>query len=154
MRKSQWVILLFGCIPLFSCDPKTVFDNYSRIEKPGWDKDSLKTFSVTVTDTLFTHNIYLNLRNRIDYNYSNIWLFIGVESPDGVSLKDTVQFSLADPSGRWTGKGFAGMKDNRFLYRNNVYFPHAGIYRFTVQHGMRQELLTGISDVGFRIEKK
>lgn len=137
-----------------SCDPGTVFDNYSSIDKSGWNKDSVKIFSVRISDTVRNHNIYINLRNRTGYNYNNIWLFIGIQSPDGEFMKDTIQYVLADPSGRWTGKGFGGIKDNKFLYRNNVYFPRAGSYLFTIQHGMRQEMLTGISDIGFRIEKR
>jgi len=147
-------LILMVLLSTISCDPKTVFDNFIGIEKAGWNKDSVKIFSVVVNDTLINHNIYLNLRNRTTYPFSNIWLFIGIQSPDGEILKDTVQYALADTSGKWLGEGFSGIKDNRFLYRGNVYFPRRGTYVFSVRHGMRQELLTGISDIGFRVEKK
>ena len=154
MRRLSWLILAAVLLSVVSCDPKTVFDNYTSIAKTGWDKDSVKTFAVDVRDTVINHNIYVNLRNRTDYNFSNIWLFVSIQSPSGESIRDTVQFTLADPSGHWLGEGFTGIKDNRFLYRSNVFFPHSGTYLFKIQHGMRQELLTGITDVGFRIEKK
>ena len=155
MRHSlMFLLIFFAAALLFSCDPRTVFDNYSAIEPTGWNKDSVKVFQVPVKDSTVHHNIYINLRNRTSYSYNNIWLFIGISSPAGETIQDTVQFLLADPSGRWSGKGFGGVKDNRFLYRSNVYFPHAGTYLFSVRHGMRQELLPGISDIGFRVEKR
>jgi gliding motility-associated lipoprotein GldH len=151
-RLLIWFLIL--AVAVISCDPRTVFDNYAVVEKSGWNKDSVKTFQVRINDSLQYHNIYVNLRNRSNYNYSNIWLFIGIKAPDGNFINDTVQFVLADPSGRWYGKGFGGIKDNRFLYRSSVYFPRKGDYLFTISQGMRKDVLTGITDIGFRVEKK
>lgn len=97
--------------------------------------------------------MYVNLRNSVDYSYSNIWLFLTIKPPKGQTVADTVEFVLADPSGKWFGNGYGKLRDNKLLYRRNVYFPATGVYTITVQHGMRTETLEGIYDVGIRLEK-
>lgn len=156
MKSSFWFLFVLSGITVlnFSCDKKGVFENYLKIDKEGWNKDSVSTFTFQILDTTGFHNIFINLRNHSTYNYSNIWLFIRLQSPDGKLLNDTVQFLLADPSGKWLGKGFGGIIDNQLPYMQNVYFPRSGTYRIDIQQGMRQVILRGISDIGLRIEKK
>lgn len=155
--KNLFFLLLLSAVVLAtatSCDKKRVFDSYSEIGPEGWPGDSVKIFPFTIADTVRLHRLYINLRNRTSYNYSNIWLFIEVQSPGSKILSDTVQFILADSAGKWLGKGFAGIIDNRLPYLNNFYFPQPGEYRISIRHGMRQEVLKGISDIGIRIEKR
>jgi gliding motility-associated lipoprotein GldH len=59
---------------------------------------------------------------------------------------------LAEPSGKWVGKGFGNVWSNRFRYKSNVRFPVSGVYHFKVEQAMRMEDLEGISDVGLRVE--
>lgn len=138
---------------VISCTPAQVFDKYKTIPDAKWHKDSLVVFSVPVTDSLQNHNLLLNVRNETDYNYSNLWLFVQIEQPDGELLKDTFQIILAEPSGKWLGDGIGKLKTRETIFRRNVYFPVTGEYTVKIQHGMREEILHGIHDVGLRIEK-
>jgi gliding motility-associated lipoprotein GldH len=138
---------------LASCDRKKVFEAYHKIDEKGWNKDSVVVFNVTLTDTIKNNNLYVNIRNKGNYPYSNIYLFLSVGAPDGTLRTDTVEFTLADPSGKWRGSGIGGLYDNQIPYKSSVYFPHKGDYKFMIKHGMRDNVLQGIRDVGFRVEK-
>lgn len=140
-------------IVISACDTSRVFEEYQTVNKAGWHKDSLVVFDIPVADTIQNHNLYINIRNDINYGYSNLWLFVTIENPGGLAVKDTFEMVLADPSGRWLGEGFGGLKNRQVIYRGNVFFPNSGDYKISVQHGMREEILKGISDVGFRVEK-
>ncbi|HAQ20646.1 MAG TPA: gliding motility lipoprotein GldH [Prolixibacteraceae bacterium] len=148
---------LFLCILLmagiFSCDRKRVFESYYELDKKGWHKDSVVVFNLTLTDTIKNNNLYLNIRNKGTYAYSNLWLFLTIGSPDGAIRTDTVEFTLAEPSGKWKGSGVGGLHDNHILYKKSVYFPHKGNYTFSIKQGMRDNVLEGIRDIGIRIEK-
>lgn len=144
--------ILAGMI-LVSCDPKKVFDEYRTIPGATWAADSVMEFSFSVARKTDNHNLYFNIRNDQKYGFSNLWLFVTLVPPAGPVLTDTTQVILAEPSGRWIGKGFCGVYDNRFIYRRNVYFPEPGRYSIRIRHGMRPEMLTGITDFGVRIEK-
>lgn len=149
--------LIIGfCVLLFalsSCLSKSEYESYHTLESIGWHKDSVLVFPVELKDTLAAHNLYLNIRNKGTYEFSNIWLFINIESPDGKVLKDTVEFKLADEAGRWLGSGIGDLFDNKMLYKSNVYFPISGEYKFSIQQGMRAKRLKGIQDVGILIDK-
>lgn len=147
---SLIIILVIGIV---SCDRKRVFESYRTLDKNGWNKDSIVSFDVTLTDTIKNNNIFVNIRNKGTYPYSNLWLFLTICSPDGKTHTDTVEFSLAEPSGKWKGSGIGGLHDNQIVYKNSVYFPHKGIYKFQLKQGMRDNVLQGIRDIGIRVEK-
>ena len=68
-------------------------------------------------------------------------------------LEDKLEITLADPSGRWLGEGFGGLKTVETLFRENVFFPVSGNYTIRVKQGMRENKLEEISDIGVRVEK-
>lgn len=136
-----------------SCSQNLVFEQYKTIDDKSWNKDSVMVFTVPVSDTTDNNNFYINVRNDVKYQYSNLWLFITIEQPDGETMEDKFEIALADPSGKWLGEGLGGLKTREAIYRRNVFFPRSGDYKISIQQGMREENLKGISDVGIRIEK-
>jgi len=149
----SYFLMLSLLAGLASCDRKKVFESYKELDKNGWNKDSVVVFHVPLGDTLKNHNLLVNIRNKGTYPYSNLWLFLTIGSPDGKILTDTVEFTLAEPNGRWKGSGLGGLHDNQILYKSSVFFPHKGNYKFQIKQGMRDNVLQGIRDVGIRIEK-
>ncbi len=139
---------------LSACGPGTFFEDYKPVGDNGWHKDSAVVFHVVLKDTVHPFNVYVNIRNRGNYPNSNIWLFVSIKSPDGRLLKDTVEFILADSSGKWKGSGIGDLFDNQFVYKKDVYFPVPGEYLFSVRQGMREKELQGIRDIGIRLEKE
>lgn len=149
--KWWWVGVLI--VAIMACDRNRIFEEYQAINQDGWHKDSLLVFDFPISDTLKSNNLYLNIRNDVDYGFSNLWLFVQIEQPDGLAVRDTFEMVLAEPSGRWLGQGMGGLKIRQAMYRNNVFFPRSGTYKVTVQQGMRETILEGIRDVGLRVEK-
>jgi gliding motility-associated lipoprotein GldH len=139
---------------MLSCNRGGVFGGYKSIPKSVWNRDSLVVFQIPVTDTVQRHSLFLNVRNDIEYKYSNLWLFVEIIQPgDSTAVIDTFEFTLADQTGKWLGHGFGGVKTNEMLFKSNVYFPVSGNYQIQIQHGMRGKLLKGITEVGYRVEK-
>lgn len=147
------LLLIVAGLGFISCDKTVVFDKYKSIPESGWHKDSLVVFNIPIEDTLQNHNLLINVRNEKSYNFSNLWLFIEIIQPDGQIMKDTFEIALADPSGKWLGDGMGGLKTRETIFRRNVKLPVSGEYTVKLQHGMRENVLKGIHDVGFRIEK-
>ena len=151
---KRFFVVITLCVLIFGCDSNRVFEDYHAVGSEGWHKDSLVIFNVDQSGLNQGHNIFINVRNRGDYSNSNLWLFIAINSPEGQLLTDTVEFVLAEPTGRWKGSGIGDLYDNQFLYKQNVIFPESGEYRFSIKQGMRSDILEGIHDVGLRIEKQ
>lgn len=147
-------LFLAGILAIMgACDSNLVFEQYQPITNRNWNKDSVLVFNIPITDTTSNHNLYISIRNDVDYPYSNLWLFINIEQPNGESLNDKFEITLADPSGKWLGEGFGGLKTREVIFRSNVFFPVSGDYKISIEQGMRDDVLHGISDVGIRIDK-
>lgn len=149
----QLCITVLLLIIYSGCDQFRVFEAYNKIPRSGWHKDSLAVFEIPISDSLQNHNLFINVRNDIEYRYSNLWLFIEIEPPQENSTIDTIELVLANPNGKWLGEGFGGIKTRQVLYKGGVYFPTSGDYKINIRHGMREELLKGLTDIGFRVEK-
>lgn len=156
IRKQQLFSLaagiLFAGLLLVSCDNSRLYDTFRKIPESGWHADSLMIYRFEVPNSSGIYNIYFNIRNDRDYSFSNLWLFVDIIPPEGDLVTDTIQVILADPSGKWLGKGFTGLYTSQLPYRTHVYFPVPGNYTVQIRHGMRPEILTGITDIGVRIE--
>ncbi len=138
---------------LTACDPSRIFEDNIEIEDMKWDMNSPVSFQVPIADTSARYNVYLNVRNSGHYQFSNIYLFVNTTLPDNSISRDTVEITLADPDGKWRGKGLGDIWDNRFLFKDNLQFPLTGDYRFDIFQAMRVEVLPNIMDIGIRIEK-
>ena len=153
IHANYLLVILLLLAGMTACDSGRVFDQYQEIPGSVWHKDSVVVFRIPVDDTLNNHNLYIQLRNETSYRFSNIWLFIEIVQPGGETMRDTFEVVLAEPSGKWLGDGFGGLKTRQAIYRRDVYFPVSGDFTVSIQHGMREEMLGGIHDVGFRVEK-
>jgi gliding motility-associated lipoprotein GldH len=104
--------------------------------------------------------MFINLRNNNDYNYSNLFLIVETNFPNGKGYRDTLEYMMTKPSGEFLGTGFSDLKENKLWYREGVVFEESGEYQVNIQHAMRRsgdvegiQSLEGITDVGLRIEK-
>ena len=162
MPKSKYCIVLLVILIAVSCDSKRFFDQYRSLPNQ-WHKDSVVLFKVTPPDTINNYNLFLNLRNTNDYKYSNLYLVVELDYPNGKTLKDTLEYRMAAPDGTFLGSGFTDIKENKLWYKgyeDPFIFDEAGEYQIKIQHAMRKNgevfgvlNLEGITDVGFRIER-
>jgi gliding motility-associated lipoprotein GldH len=136
-----------------ACDEHLVFEENRAITDRIWNKDAVLEFDFNVDDTVNFHNMFINVRNEESYPYSNLFVFVDIEFPNGKRSLDTVELPLADPTGRWYGSGFGGIYDSRIRMPQPKIFPIAGPYRVKIQQAMRHDDLEGIVDVGFRVSR-
>ena len=139
-------------LTLGSCNSGSVYHEYVTIEGGSWHRDSIFHFEAPIEDSISLNNFFINIRNNSDYPYSNLYLFVTTEFPNGHSTIDTIECILADKDGRWLGSGSGSIKDNKIMLQQALRFPLNGTYHFYLEQGMREEKLEGIEDIGFSIE--
>ena len=98
MRIKNSLLLLFVTVLLFSCDKKRVFDEYKSVGS-AWNKDSIVTFDLPVLDSAKRYNLFVNIRDNNNYKYSNLFLIVSLESPNGYTKVDTLEYQMAAPDG-------------------------------------------------------
>jgi gliding motility-associated lipoprotein GldH len=139
-------------VMLVSCKQIDVYEKNTAIPKNKWQRNYPATGSFLVTDTTTAYNIYIVLRHTDTYNYNNIWLKVGLQSPgDSMNLQD-ITLTLASDAGGWEGSGMNDIWEVRKLVVSNRPLKK-GEYRFVISHIMRDEPLTGIMSAGLRLTK-
>ena len=158
MRSAFFVSFLALMIVAFSsCDRNRVYDEYKSLR--GWNKDSAVTFQLNNIDSSKVYDLFINVRNNNEYQYSNLFLITEIKFPQGKVISDTLEYEMTKPNGKWLGTGFGDVKESKLWYKEDVRFDEPGEYKVTIQQAMRKngevdgiQVLEGITDVGFRIE--
>lgn len=153
LKNKSFTVLLAIVTTLGACDSGQVFEENMPVKDAVWKASESLDFRFDIQDTVSPHNMYINLRNGEDYPYMNIFLFVDIKFPNGKTASDTLECILADEQGKWLGSGLGAIHDNRILYRKNVSFPVPGQYEVKITQAMRNEELSSIYDVGFRVAR-
>ncbi|MFM9989370.1 gliding motility lipoprotein GldH [Flavobacterium sp.] len=151
-------LLFFVAFGFISCDKSQVFDEYHTFED-GWKKNSIINFTFNQEVSKKPYNLFINIRDNDDYEFSNLFLIVKLEHPDGLTKIDTLEYQMANPDGSLLGEGFSDIKESKLWYKEKMMFPKKGKYKLSIQQAVRQtgkvkgvEKLDGITEIGFRIE--
>lgn len=145
--------LLLALASFSSCDDNQFYEENRDIKDGVWAINDKLLFDFDVPDSVTKYNFFFNIRNTDDYPYSNIYVFFKTTLPNGKNRVDTLEFPLADETGRWYGKGQGDVHDCRLIWKQGVRFPSAGKYHMEVEQAMRMEKLPGVLNAGIRIER-
>lgn len=154
LLKNSFFVLFSACL-LTACNENTVYHSYQSLPDEGWGKSDTLSFQIPITDSIpTTLRLFAEVRNRIEYPYHDLHLFISQNLQDSTVWRtDTIVFSLADSTGRWTGHGWGSIYQSETFIKS-VLPLRSGNYTIKVINGMKDEKLQGLSDVGIRIEKQ
>ena len=149
---SQISILLVAI--LFSaCNNNVVYDENKEVNQQAWKTTDKLYYEVDITYTIKDYKLAINIRNTIEYPYSNIFFYMNTILPNGKVTKcDTIECYLAYPDGTWKGKGSSKIRDNRFWIAKNIKFEQKGKYTFELRQATIDSTLKGICDVGLHLE--
>ena len=144
MRKTLFCLL--AAIALSACSGDIIYSHFHPMMPNEWHADSVVNFDYTIEDADASYSMILYVRHTERYPYQNMWLFI-----DNSARRDTIEFYLSDDRGQWLGDRHHGFIEMPVLLEQNYQFPDTGIYHMTIQHGMRDSVLLGITDIGLEI---
>lgn len=154
-----WIVLF--AFVAFSCEQNKAFSSYTSIPE-AWNKKDVISYDFIAPDTTTPYNLYVNLRTTSAYKFSNLFLIVELDYPNGKVTKDTLEYLMAKPNGELLGSGFTSVKEHKLHfkgYNRPFVFTEEGTYKVQIQHAMRHRgapngvaQLEGIIDVGFSIE--
>lgn len=160
LNKNRNFTFLVGLLIVVSCSDKIEFTEYKSLPNASWEANKNISFEFQVEDTIHPKDLFINIRNNKEYPFSNLYVITALDFPNGDKIIDTLQYEMADASGKFLGKGFTDIKENKLFYKENKVFPRSGKYMFNIRQAMRKNgeisvipFLEGVQDVGFSIEK-
>lgn len=161
MNQTANKYLIFFLFILFcSCDDKQFFDEYKSLNGKWTQKDKV-TFTFEQKDTVNLYHMFVTLRNNNNYPFNNLFVIVKLNQPDKVIKIDTLEYAMANPDGTLLGDGITDTKHNKLWYKENFKFSKPGKYSVSIEQANREigatkgvTTLTGVTEVGLRIEKK
>jgi gliding motility-associated lipoprotein GldH len=153
-RLKKILFILFLSFSLISCIKINLFEKQAAIPGQKWYYSNIPKFTFHIDDTTSLYNVYLVLRHTDLYNYNNIWLRVGSNSPSDSMHYQKINIQLATDSKGWSGTGM----DDIYEVRKNISagplsFKRSGDYTFSITQIMRENPLKYILNIGVRIEK-
>ena len=86
--------IFFISLFFISCgDADIIYQNSKVIENNTWNKNEDVIFDFDINDTTEFYDFYFNLRTTNLYEWSNLYLFVEIGSPEEQFNIDTVEFS-------------------------------------------------------------
>lgn len=147
------ILLLFIAGALSACNKKILYHSFHTLPVNGWEQRDTLLFNVEVPDSQTYYKLFLEIRNGSNYPYQNINLSVSYGLSDSVaSSTDSLECILADKEGVWKGKGWGGLYQSAFPTKN-VQINQPGNYFFKIAYILPDTILTGIQDIGIKLEK-
>lgn len=150
--KAILVGMLLGVMSLVACNNNVIYHEELDMPYEKWAMEDVYRYAFDINDSSQICDMYINIRNTIDYPYENAYFFFTTTFPDGNKANDTLECILADKYGQWTGEGHGHYRHNRLLFKRHCYFPQVGTYRIEVRQAMREEI-EGIASFGIELIK-
>ena len=134
-----------------SCTSTNLVDVNMELPENNWTYAKNVKATIEVKDSTLAYNIFFKVRNTSDYRYANLYVVMRLKG-NSLSKSTRYQFQLAKAEGEWLGKGSGDLYSNNFTLLKNFRFPKSGKYELAIEQNMRDNPLSGISDVGITVE--
>jgi gliding motility-associated lipoprotein GldH len=148
---NRLIVVCFITLGITSCDSDIIYTENQPVDNNVWSYDDPKTFSFDMKEDTVPVKIFINLRTTTDYPYSNIFMYLTSDFPNGYHDQDTLEFFLARPNGEWLGEVSGSVIENTALITKG-YLTTKGKYNFTLEQAMYEDSLPEIIDVGITIK--
>ncbi len=150
-RINFFIVAIVTFLFITSCKQIDLHEQNTTIPKNKWQSDFLSKSTFDIKDTNCIYNVYIVLRHKDAYDYSNIWLNVGFQKAGEVTKFRKFNLTLSNDSKGWEGVGMNDIWEVRKLIARERL--KKGTYNISVAHIMRQNPLQHIMNVGVRVEK-
>lgn len=153
-RFPHFISACIFILTLVSCNTSDSYSEFRDIPSKGWNRYDTLVYSAKVSESK-AYTISLDTRNKANYPYQNLWLFVSCHQDSSIVFSDTIQVVLADKMGNWLGAGWGSLYEYSTNYKKSFHFPKSNKpFIIKVVQGMRDYDLQGMESVGIRIESE
>ena len=131
------------------------FEKNITIPDHNWKSSFKPEISFEIEDTSSRYNLYVVIRHLDAYRYNNIWVNVEMQFPGDTARSQSLDLRLATDDRGWLGSGMDDVFEHRVLItKDPQYLQRKGIYRFRLEHLMREDPLEYVMNIGIRVEKE
>jgi gliding motility-associated lipoprotein GldH len=156
MKRNRFTIAI-AIVSIFffmsSCETKQLYEQNTIYPNHQWSSRLSNEYQFTITDTTALYKIFFVIRHHNAYHYKNIWIQLNTKDPNDSLAKQSLNLNLADDEKGWLGTGMDDIYDQRIPITTSPIRLKKGLYKFSLQHTMREDPLENILSTGIRVEK-
>jgi gliding motility-associated lipoprotein GldH len=153
-RKKIFVTLFAAISLIASCGTIDVFEKNVSVPGHEWSNAFKPEISFEIKDTTSMYNIFVVFRHTDAYRYKNIWMNVYTQIPGDTLRKQRLDLLLATDDRGWLGSGMDDIFEHRIRITSAPQqLSRPGLYKFRLEHIMREEPLKHVMNVGIRVEK-
>ena len=160
MRRILFILSVIAV--LASCTERKVYDHYDHTPLSGWDRVDELSYEVPAIADSGRYVTTLGLRINETYPFQALTLIVkhdiynkvGAKNKPKIikSFSDTVNCVLFDNKGTIKGNGISYFQ---YHYRiSEEELKQGDSLHVSVRHGMRREIIPGISDIGISVTRQ
>ena len=151
MKAKSWSIVVFIILSLASCRKQSILDENEAIHGRRWFREQEPAFNVKIDSPTTAYDLFLNIRNSVNFQFSDLFLEVEQRNPDSSKVNYVVKIKMTNGEGLWIGKGSGNIYSQQVRFLSDYHFPDSGMYTFKVKQNMRANPVEGIHDVGIRV---
>ncbi len=146
--------LLVGMLVLFlaSCGKQPFYEKAYSFSGREWKQDVKPEYEVDFTTIDPLYDFTVSLRTSTDYKYSNLWIFMKTETPDGTIAREPFEIQITNPDGSWIGEKSGSIVTTN-LYFSRRKMPLKGKYTFTLEQGITESMIDEVHDLTFIVNQ-
>lgn len=146
-------VIILGIVITYGCQTDVVYERNIPINCDGWDVQDTLVYAIDIQDTAQRYDISVNIRHRDIYDFTNLYINVVTQMPNGQVKQEVISLPLADDAGHWYGSCTGDICFQRVYIMKKAVFSTPGTYTFRINQEMRTEELEDVFDMGLRIEK-
>ena len=151
-----FLFFLSVSIIVTSCNSNRLYEDNVEFSDRTWKINEPVQLEFVIQDTTIRYNLYMDVRNSIDYPFSRLFTNYRLADPGGaeISGKMLSEFLFDQKTGEPIGQSAIGdVYDHQFIFLSNYSFAKPGKFTISFEQFMRQDSLQGILAIGLRVEK-
>lgn len=152
MRKSVKIFLaLFVSLIISSCTQKPIFEETIYFPKQGWNRFGTLEFEFEIKKPDKSYDIILKTHLTEEFESTTLPLYYSIDYPNG-ELRSSSQFIKVKNRDETFVNPYS---DGSYIYeiklQENKKFNEAGVYKYTLSHGLNKFDAAGIFDMNFKV---
>lgn len=151
--KNNFFLIVLSFVFLQACSENNYYQENVSLPQTGWDMNEAVVFNTQIDDMQSFYNLKININYGTNYAYNNLWLFIKTTSPSNKMQIDTINCFFTDYEHNWTGKCNKEHCNIIVPFADSVKFIEPGVYKFEIIHGLRENVIQNINEIGLIIEQ-
>jgi len=158
MSKRHTTTLLYLCVAtclavlLTACDSQTVYDHYEQTPVSGWEKNDTLVFETEPIAQGGRYKVEVGLRIKGNYPFLGLNLLVDQTIlPSHEKHSSTLSCQLIDKQGYAKGRGVSHFQ--YLFHLTTLDLKRGERLHVAIRHGMKREILPGITDIGLRLQK-